>query len=119
MVIHRLSGHRCDQTEWEVVKEASILPCRDGIHLEIHRARLAVYHHVTECLFVVLIGQIMDDLEALANSKDRKVDTLLVLLPLHILPYLLRVLIEKGHLSSFHIDEWSGTASEKHAIDRV
>lgn len=61
----------------------------------------------------------MDQLEALTDAKDWKVNPFLVFLPQHIVPHFLSEFIEVRHFSRLTINQWGCTSCKEDAIDRV
>ena len=102
MVQQGLINHFKEQSIWEWVKHCAIFV--DFLHLNVHGAGLVVDCDVRKCLFVIFISQVVNDLEALTDSKDGEVDTLIIFLFLHVVPNFLGVFVEIGQLPRLHVN---------------
>ena len=115
VIQHRLISHLLQQVFWKARKEFTLQVYKWHFHL--HGAALEVDRILGEGTSVVIVCQVMDHFESLADAEDGPVNFSFIFLFLHIFPNTLRCFVEHRVLPCLHVDQWGVTASEKDAIN--
>ena len=111
------SLHLLDDFLWEVREQLVVL--NDIVHSDLEWAGLVEDFNSWKCIFVVVVSQVVDHFETLADAEDRKVDVFFVFLSLHIVPDAFLRLVKDGLLSCLLVNHVCRTSSQEDAIDRI